>query len=83
MYKRQPLSHQAVYSIINRISEFAGVEKGVISPHSFRHYVATKLAGINVSLAQEQLGHKSPATTGRYIHFTQNDLSRVHKEIFA
>lgn len=78
-----PLSHQAVYSIINRISEFAGVEKGVISPHSFRHYVATKLASKNVTLAQEQLGHSSSVTTGRYIHFTQNELAQAHKEIFA
>lgn len=79
----KPIGPQGIYMIIQRLSELAGIEEGVITPHSFRHYVATKLASKNIQLAQEQLGHSSSVTTGRYIHFSQNELAQAHKEIFS
>jgi len=41
------------------------------------------LASYNIQIAQEQLGHSSSVTTGRYIHFSQNELAQAHKEIFS
>ena len=80
---REGLSHmssQAVYGVVEKIRKLAGVK---FSPHSFRHDVATKLARQNIQLAKEQLGHVSEITTGKYLGFTQEELSKWHKEIFA
>jgi len=80
---RNGLTHmtpQSIYIVVKKISELAGVE---FSPHSFRHDVATKLARINPQLAKEQLGHVSEVTTGKYLHFTQEELALAHKEIFS
>jgi site-specific recombinase XerD len=74
-----PMTPQAIYTLVKRVSKSAGVE---FSPHSFRHDVATKLARINPQLAKEQLGHVSEVTTGKYLHFTQEELSLAIKEIF-
>lgn len=78
-----PMSGQNVYQVVERIRKLAGVIDGMVTPHSFRHYVATKLAHKNIKLAQEQLGHVSPVTTGRYLHFSQSDLAEAHKEVFS
>ncbi len=78
-----PISTQGIYIIVKRLSELAEIKEGVITPHSFRHYNATKLASKDIQFAQKQLGHSSPVTTGRYIHFSQDDLASVHKEIFS
>ena len=80
---RNGLTHmtpQSIYTIVKRISKLAGIE---FHPHSFRHDVATKLAKINPQLAKEQLGHSSEVTTGRYLHFTQEELALAHKEVFS
>jgi site-specific recombinase XerD len=47
----------------------AGIHKRV-HPHGLRHTGASELAEEGVSLLdiQEQLGHKSPATTSKYLH---------------
>lgn len=82
-YWRKGLTHmtpQSIYVVVKKISGLAGVD---FSPHSFRHDVATKLAKINPQLAKEQLGHANETTTGRYLHFTQEELSLAMKEIFA
>jgi len=81
--KLTPMSGQGIYLVIDRIRKLAGVPEGMVTPHSFRHYCATKLAHKNIKLAQEQLGHASPVTTGKYIHFSQSDLAEAHKEVFA
>jgi len=74
------MSSRAIYDVVEKIRKLAGVE---FTPHSFRHDVATKLARQNIQLAKEQLGHVSEITTGRYLGFTQEELSKWHKQIFA
>ena len=78
-----PMTGEGIYLVVDRIRELAGVPEGMVTPHSCRHYVATKLARKNIKLAQEQLGHTTSVTTSRYLHFSQQDLSEAHKEIFA
>lgn len=45
-----------------------------VTPHTFRHSIATHLAmrGVNVERIQLFLGHESPETTMRYIHLAQS-----------
>jgi integrase len=54
--------------LLPRLVSRAGIEKRV-HPHGLRHTHATELAreGVSVGLIQQQLGHRSLATTDRYL----------------
>lgn len=75
----EPLSVHGIYIIIARLSELAGIEKGVITPNSFRHHFATKFASDNIKFAEEQLGYSSYVATERYVHFTQNESAHINE----
>lgn len=68
-------SHLSSDAVYQRIKRLVGV-----NPHSLRHRAGTAVfngTGSNLRLAQEFLGHSSPAMTARYVHVTQNDLVRA------
>lgn len=51
-----------------------------VNPHSLRHRAGTAVfegTGNNLRVAQEFLGHASPAMTARYVHVTRGDLIRA------
>lgn len=60
---------------IARICGRAGIEKRV-TPHTFRHSVATNLMGnnVNASIIQKFLGHANLATTQWYSHVSMENL---------
>jgi integrase/recombinase XerD len=64
----QPLCRYAVGDAVAQASRRAGLKKH-ISPHSFRHAYAVHLleAGTDVRKIQLLLGHRSLATTARYL----------------
>jgi site-specific recombinase XerD len=64
----QPLTRDAVGDAVAQASQSAGLKKH-ISPHSFRHAYAVHLleAGTDVRRIQLLLGHRSLATTARYL----------------
>lgn len=66
----------AVYRIVSRAAERAGIEKRV-SPHWLRHAHASHALdrGAPIHLVQATLGHASLATTGRYLHARPKDSS--------
>jgi integrase len=66
------LSGDAVYRRIKRIAN--------VNAHSLRHRAGTAVyhgTGNNLRVAQEFLGHASPAMTARYVHITRQDLERA------
>lgn len=72
------LSTQGIANIIARFRKDAGIERH-ITPHMFRHTVATLLLrnGVDIRVVQEFLGHASIATTQRYTHVTKDHLIKV------
>jgi site-specific recombinase XerD len=77
----QPRRGKAMYASVFReklkdLAERAGIEKRV-HPHGLRHTHAFELAteGVPVHVIRKQLGHKSLATTERYIdHLAPGDV---------
>lgn len=64
--------HVAPATVWSRIRRWVGV-----NPHALRHRAGTAVyrgTGSNLRLAQEFLGHSSPAMTARYVHVTRDDL---------
>jgi len=73
------LSQRSVQRIVSATALHAGVPTRV-TPHVFRHTMATHLleAGADLRSIQELLGHASVATTQKYTHL---DMKRL-KEVF-
>jgi integrase/recombinase XerD len=69
-----PLSQTRLYRIVKEASTRAGIND--ISPHSLRHYYATRLVeqGAPLRSVQELMGHASLDTTAIYINLTAKHL---------
>ena len=68
-------------NIAVRVREYAaeaGIDKR-ITPHTFRHTLATEMLkhGADLRQVQEMLGHEHLKTTQRYTHIVKADLKRV------
>jgi integrase/recombinase XerD len=76
----RPLSRQAVWALVKRSAEAAGIERPV-SPHTLRHSFATHLleGGADLAAVQELLGHADISTTQIYTHVDRTYLSEVHR----
>jgi len=75
------LSPASVEALVKSIAEKSGVNKP-ISPHTFRHSMATHLLRNNADLRHIQaiLGHASVATTEIYTHLTVENLRQAGKK---
>jgi integrase/recombinase XerD len=76
-----PLGVNAIGRIIDKYVRQARVKKHVTC-HLWRHSCATHLLKNNANLrhVQEMLGHKSLATTERYLRLTITDLKEAHRK---
>lgn len=76
-----PLSRQGFWKILKGYAASIGLENDV-TPHTFRHSVATHLLenGADLRVVQELLGHANIATTQLYTHLTQGRLRDVYEE---
>jgi len=71
------LSAGAVYHLVKRYFEYAGIQKEKFGVHSLRHTFATSLLNnknVNIVHIQQLLGHKKIETTRRYLHINDLDL---------
>lgn len=73
------LSREAVWSLVKRWTEAAGVHERV-TPHTFRHSFATHLleGGADLRVVQALLGHASISTTQLYTHLTGERVREVY-----
>jgi integrase/recombinase XerC len=78
------ISPRTVEQIVADLGAAAGVENP-ITPHSFRHGLATELVRRRVreSTVQTILGHASPATTRIYVHKTAMEVADEYQEAFG
>jgi integrase/recombinase XerD len=74
------IGYHALSNLVRRYAQAAGIKKKV-TPHLWRHTCATHLLQnrANVRHVQELLGHKSLATTERYLRLTIADLKEAHR----
>jgi len=79
----QAMSTSSVRNVVDRLAEEAGVDPSLISPHKFRHRMATRiLAGTgHLAAVQDLLGHADPATTRVYAKLADDDLQAVHNSV--
>jgi integrase/recombinase XerC len=78
------ISPRTVEHIVSQLCEMLGIESDV-TPHSFRHGLATEMVRRRVreTTVQTILGHASPATTRIYIHKTAVDISEEYQDAFG
>lgn len=69
--------------IVARRGKLAGITKKV-SPHVFRHSLATDLLrrGVDIRFVSEFLGHRSINNTMIYTHVVNEQLRSIHKKIY-
>lgn len=78
-YRGDPLDSHTLGSLVKKRAEAAQIKK-LVTPHVWRHTCATHLVQNRASLRhlQDLLGHKSLATTERYLRLTITDLKEAH-----
>jgi integrase/recombinase XerD len=76
----KPLTRQAVFKILRRLSLAAGLNRD-ISPHKLRHSFATHLVqgGADLRSVQVMLGHADLRTTEIYTHLDQEHIRKTYK----
>lgn len=80
----RPISPRTVQALVARLGRAAGLET-TITPHSFRHGLATELVRRRVreSVVQRLLGHASPATTQIYVHLVDQEVLEEYDDAFG
>lgn len=78
------IAPRTVQALVSQLAEKAGVEF-VITPHSFRHGLATELVRRRVreTTVQTLLGHASPVTTRIYVHLTAQEAADEYYKAFG
>lgn len=78
------ISPRTVEHIVAELCNEIGIESEV-TPHSFRHGLATELVRRRVreSTVQTILGHASPQTTRIYVHKSAMDVADEYQEAFG
>ncbi len=78
------ISPRTVEHIVGELCELSGVENP-ITPHSFRHGLATEMVRRRVreSTVQTILGHASPTTTRIYVHKVALEVAEEYQDAFG
>lgn len=78
------ISPRTVEHIVSEVCTEIGIES-VVTPHSFRHGLATELVRRRVreSTVQTILGHASPQTTRIYVHKSAVEVADEYQEAFG
>lgn len=80
-----PISTNTVRQVLSELIKLAGVGEYEVTPHSFRHYFATRVleATGDLGATQDLLGHASPTTTRIYAKLSSETLRKAHEKAFG
>jgi site-specific recombinase XerD len=80
-----PISTNTVRKALANFINLADVADYGVTPHSFRHYFATRVLETTGDLGatQDLLGHASPSTTRIYARLSSEALRRAHEIAFG
>jgi len=76
----RPMTYATVYDLFRRLEQRTGIR---IRPHMERHSHATDLLRTgkwDLALVQKRLGHRSIATTAKYLHLLDEDLKAAYRD---
>ena len=78
-----PISRQGVFYLIKNYAKISGIKKNV-TPHTFRHTLATHLIenGADLRSVQEMLGHSDISTTQIYTHVSRKWVKEEYFKAF-
>lgn len=78
-----PITSRAAQLMCKKRAKVAGIDKRV-SPHVFRHSLATDLLkrGVDIAFVSKFLGHRSLQNTMIYTHVVNKDLLDIHKKLY-
>jgi site-specific recombinase XerD len=81
--KAVAITVRTVQRLIVDLADKAGLDSN-ITPHKFRHWVATRLLSATGDLAatQDLLGHASPTTTRIYAQVSEQTKQNLHRQVF-
>lgn len=74
------LTTNAINAMLAHTLKMLGLPPGTVTPHSYRHYVATEMLhlGFSIHQIQKYLGHTTATTTSRvYAHVLDEDRRRA------
>jgi len=79
----KPISRQGVFYLIKNYAKISGIKKKV-TPHTFRHTLATHLIenGADLRSVQEMLGHSDISTTQIYTHVSRKWIKEEYFKAF-
>lgn len=83
--RRLPLTTLSVERTITRLAKEAGIlDRFNLTPHSFRHYFATRFLQHtgDLALTQDALGHADPGTTRVYAKTSKAQHIQAHESLF-
>jgi integrase/recombinase XerD len=78
-----PIKPRMAQLIVKKRAEQAGIEKQV-TPHVFRHSLATDLLrnGVDIAFVSKFLGHRSLDNTMIYTHVVNSQLKEIHERLY-
>ncbi|UCC61520.1 MAG: tyrosine-type recombinase/integrase [Anaerolineae bacterium] len=79
-----PLSTYSIQKMVRRLAQAAGRLDAHLTPHTFRHWFATRMqrATGNLAVTQDALGHRSPETTRIYARVEDKEVQQAHHRAF-
>jgi site-specific recombinase XerD len=78
------LSTYSIQKVVRRLGQAAGRLDTHLTPHTFRHWFATRMqrATGNLAVTQDALGHRSPETTRIYARVEDREVQQAHHKAF-